>query len=68
MELSTGQRRPRLVDPSSAVALLRRVEAPPPGSGDGCCFRRFHLRGLPKVQTGWQLACLSYSFKRLFDR
>ena len=30
-------------------------------------FRRFHLRGLPKVETEWQLVCLSYNFKRLFN-
>lgn len=30
-------------------------------------FRRFHLRGLPKVETEWHLVCLSYNFKRLFN-
>ena len=30
-------------------------------------FRRFHLRGLTKVETEWQLVCLSYNFKRLFN-
>lgn len=30
-------------------------------------FRSFHLRGLPKVETEWQLVCLSYNFKRLFN-
>ena len=29
-------------------------------------FRRFHLRGLPKVQSEWQQVCLSYNFKSLF--
>ena len=29
-------------------------------------FGRFHLRGLPKVETEWKLVCLSYNLKRLF--
>ena len=29
-------------------------------------FRRFHLRGLAKVGTEWQLVCLAYNCKRLF--
>ena len=30
-------------------------------------FRRFHLRGLAKVETEWHLVCLAYNFKRLFN-
>ena len=30
-------------------------------------LRRFHLRGLVKVETEWHLACLCYNFKRLFN-
>ncbi len=30
-------------------------------------FRRFHLRGISKVDTEWHLVCLSYNFKRLFN-
>lgn len=30
-------------------------------------FRRFHLRGFSKVETEWQLVCLSYNFKRFFN-
>ena len=30
-------------------------------------FRRFHLRGLAKVETEWHLVCLGYNFKRLFN-
>ena len=29
-------------------------------------FRRFHLRGLSKVEAEWKLVCLSYNLKRLF--
>ena len=30
-------------------------------------FRSFHLRGFSKVETEWQLMCLSYNFKRFFN-
>jgi len=30
-------------------------------------FRRFHMRGISKVETEWQLVCLSYNFKRFFN-
>ncbi len=29
-------------------------------------FRKFQLRGIEKVQSEWQLVCLSYNLKRLF--
>ena len=29
-------------------------------------FRRFSLRGLPKVRTEWTLVTLAYNLKRLF--
>ena len=28
-------------------------------------FRRFSLRGLPKVQTEWQLVCLAFNLRKL---
>jgi hypothetical protein len=29
-------------------------------------FRRFSLRGLPKVSLEWNLVCLTYNLRRLF--
>ena len=29
-------------------------------------FRRFHLRGLEKVDGEWALVCLAYNMRRLF--
>lgn len=30
-------------------------------------FRQFHLRGHPKVELEWNLVCLAYNFRRLFN-
>ena len=34
---------------------------------DAMGFRRFHLRGVDKVEGEWQLVTLAYNFKRLWN-
>jgi hypothetical protein len=64
------QMRHRMSTPKAKNLYRLRKQTVEPVFGiikEAMSFRRFSLRGLPKVSLEWSLVCLSYNLRRLFN-